>query len=330
MSLTTPITSKGSRRASGAADALRFTPSGPMPLAVSVMTVPTARPSGRYRRAKVSLTTTTPGAVRAVERRERAARCDLRAHRLEVAVAHAVQLRLRRIVGAGRHRLALAAGTDCASRSRAAGSCWRRRTARRAAGESRRGWPRAWCRRWSTPAAATSRAARRRGHLHGGHQHIVGLHADRCVHHVAHRAHEQRRADEQRARERDLGGDQHRVDLARASRAAALARLQVGGHRSFQQEHRRQQAEEDGGHRHDDEAEAKRAQVHAGLVQPRDVHRHQPHDQRQGRGGGREARARPRRRRGPGSRPSAASRAGAARRPARREPPSRARATAPA
>ena len=188
----------------------RFSPSGPMPVAMMAMNRPTAGPAGKNRCANVSLTITTGLSADAVKGRERASGRQLRAERLEVALADAVHLRLRRVLGPRRRRLADRGRSDCAIRLRAAGSCS----------------PPAACTPGCCRMASTMRewvsADHRPGilgarQLHRGRHDVVGVDACRRLHHPADRAHEQRGADQQRARQRHLAGDQHGVDAARAA-----------------------------------------------------------------------------------------------------------------
>ena len=142
-----------------------------------------------------------------------------RAHRLEVAVADRVVLRLRPLLRPDR-AAASPAGPDCASRARAAGS-------------------------WSLPADVTPGCSRMRSRIVGvldarrACQRVgslnpaesctwrattfVAVDAERHARHLRHRPDEQRRADEQRAGERDFGDDESLIEAARG-RASCRAR----------------------------------------------------------------------------------------------------------
>ena len=119
--------------------AFRFTPSGPMPVAQVADDLADRRLVGQVASRERLVDDDHAGGVGAIEGGERAPLRQLRAHRLEVAVARrcasAPAAHLPAASAAARPR----SGTDCASRRRAAGSWTRpRRRRRSAAGSSSR------------------------------------------------------------------------------------------------------------------------------------------------------------------------------------------------
>ena len=122
----------------------------------------------------------------------------------------------------------------------------------------------------------------RGGELHAGGDDIVGIDAGRRVHHARHGSHEQRRADQQRASERDLPRHERGVGTPGAATASTLTRAQLDHHLAAQQHDRRHQTEHNGRDRHDRDGQTERTQIDAGFVEAWNVHRRQRHERRQG------------------------------------------------
>ena len=98
-----------------------------MPVAHVRTTWPTGSPSERYRLRERFVDDHRAGRILVIECRERAAARHRRAHRLEVAFADAVHLRLRQILLAARPRLAFDQERIAPADREAAGSSIRRR-----------------------------------------------------------------------------------------------------------------------------------------------------------------------------------------------------------
>ena len=99
--------------------------------------------------------------------------------------------------------------------------------------------------------------------------------------HLSDRPDEQRRADEQRARQRHFRDDQALVGAPAAARTAALARPQVGADVLPHQDQSRHQAEADRHQRHEAEGQRQHATADRRLRQARHLDRRDGDDRRQ-------------------------------------------------